>query len=168
MNQGQTAKFCSLTYRSASGELARHTLLLNVNMLQAYKKDQMRLQGLVKRSEGVEREAAEELLKSINESIEKGIGSNSKFTQKGKREAVGKNISKSKETSKSYIRAFSRQKKTLEPGKDKKESKNPVVKAKNKIRESLLRTGKIRMFSIDESLFSVVKDGQTINIQPLS
>ena len=147
INQLKTkgCRFASLTYKSkGSGEIAIHTLLLGVNLENAYRRDVEKLKEMLPTLDGISKAACEEILKSKLESLEKGIGNNSAYTQKGIWENVCPGIRK-REDGTIQIYGFSIRKKVLVKGEHKKVNSSDKTIAKQKLNK-LLRSGKFRPF----------------------
>lgn len=82
MDGNKSARFVSLLYRAKeSGELARHTILLNVNRNRCLKVDLANLTVLRPSLAGIEAQACDELIASITETLT--TGSNSQYTKAG-------------------------------------------------------------------------------------
>lgn len=81
IGSGKGAKFASLTYKvESTGEVAKHTLILGAKTEVLYKKDIAKLEDMLAGElSPAYREAAEKLLASRKESLEKGVGNNSKY-----------------------------------------------------------------------------------------
>lgn len=145
----QGCRFADLFYvAKGTGEVARHTLLLGVSLENAYRKDLAKLEAMLPSLEGVEREACEELIASLQESLAKGIGNNSQYTQKGMWKTICPGIRKEEETGKVQIYGFSIRKRVIQEGEYKVVKSRPKTIAKNKLRKQL-RSGKFRPFSFE-------------------
>jgi hypothetical protein len=87
----QGTKFVSVTYLSkGKKELARHTLLVGVDLNKVYKRDLALYKRLLKKTYELTWEyvALSELIQSLSESLSLGIGNNSRYTNKGAYENV--------------------------------------------------------------------------------
>ncbi len=157
-------RFASLTYKAkGSGEIAIHTLLLGVSLENAYKADIAKLESVVHTLQGVELEACTEMLASLKESIEKGIGNNSAYTQKGKWETVCNGIRKSENSIQIY--GFSIRKKVLVKGEFKKVNSSEKTIAKNQLRKRFrLKSSRFRPFAYDSQAMFELRANKIVNI----
>jgi hypothetical protein len=147
-----SARFASFTYSAkGTGEVARHTLRLGASVEAAYKKDLATLQRLAPKLGGVDAEACAELIASLRESLEKGVGNNSAYTNADTYLPIAKGVKIHKETGEIYVSGFSRAKVTLEAGTFKSVKSSEKTIAKNKLRKGLL-SGKIRQFALPATL----------------
>ena len=151
INQLKTkgCRFASLTYKSkGSGEIAVHTLLLGVNLKNAYIRDVEKLKEILPTLSGVDKIACEEILKSKLESLKKGIGNNSAYTQKG----IWKNVCpgiREREDKTIQIYGFSIRKKVIVKGEHKKVNSSEKTLAKKKLNK-LLRSSRFRPFVFEK------------------
>lgn len=142
------AKFISLTYKAAeSGELARHTLLLGVRLERAYQRDLAILKAKARQMDGVQLEAAQDIIKSMEESLNKGIGNNSKYTQKDVTVQIMPGIKLNINNNELYISAFSKGKTIIERGEYNHVNSSQKTLAKEAIKKEL-RMGKFRTFKL--------------------
>lgn len=159
-----SAKFASLTYRSkGSNELARHTILLGANHETAYKKDLAKLLILEPRLDGIKKQACLELIDSLKNSLEKGIGQNDNNTRKDIYEYLPvKGLKMHKETKQLYLQGYTVSKEVLENGEYKEVKSSEKTIAKNELRR-LGRLSKIREFVLSiENLKGVKINGKNI------
>lgn len=137
------AKFASLTYRAQeTGELARHTLILGASTETLYKKDIAILEALLAGDtlSALDREAAQSVLDSRRESLDKGIGNNDAYTNKDTYTYIDglPGVFMHKETGVVYVNALAEDKVVIEAGTPKKPVKSaPLTIAKNAIRQTL-------------------------------
>jgi hypothetical protein len=166
--QQATAKGCrfaSITYKAkTTGEIAKHILLLGVSLENAYKKDVAKLEGVS--YSGVKEEARKAILASLCESLKKGIGKNSAYTQKGQWETLGKGIRRNIEKGTIQVYGLSVSKRVIVKGTYKTVNSLPLTIEKNKLKKELrLRSSKFRPFVVDPT---TVKDssfnGQRLEI----
>lgn len=142
-------RFASITYKSKeTGEIARHTLLLGVNVERAYKRDLSVYKGKSARLQGVESVACGELIVSLEESLTVGIGNNSAYTCKDVYTPVAPGIKTHNETGAVYVNGFSLGKKVLQPGVYKAVKSSDKTLAKNALRK-IGKMGRFRQFVID-------------------
>lgn len=161
------AKFASFTYRSVeSGELARHTIMLGVDLRNVYVKDRAALQAMLPELDGLKREAAEAVLKSIEESLAKGLGNNSAYTHgpmKGDtyRHVEGiPGLSISTNDGSLHVKGLSVNKVVLEEGTWPVVNSRPLTIAKKEIKAGL-RQSKIRQFAL-RNLKAARLNGETL------
>lgn len=147
-----SARFASFTYQAkGTGEVARHTLRLGASVTAAYRKDLATLEKLRPTLSNVLVVACDELIASLRESLEKGVGNNSAYTCADTYVNITKGVKVHKETGEIYVSGFSRAKVTLEAGTFKTVKSSEKTLAKNKLRKGLL-SGKIRQFALPATL----------------
>ncbi len=155
------ARFASLTYTAkGTGEKARHTVQLGVSLENAYQADIATLQAKRATLQGVDAIACDELLASLRESLDKGIGNNSAYTCADTYTQIAKGIRAHKETGALYITGASIQKAVIVPGVHKVVKSSEKTIAKNALRREL-KSGKIRTFALDE-IHSAKMNGETL------
>lgn len=169
--QGVTGvQFASLTYRTkATGEKARYTIILGANLENAYKSDVAKVEAHIPTiTDPLELQAANELLTSLQNSLDKGIGNNDDFTLKGVYVATGiPSVFINSNDNVLHLRnVFVQSKVVLEEGEPRKEVKSkPLTIAKDKMKKSLgLRTNKLRQFVLDGITIAKV-NGDTITFE---
>jgi hypothetical protein len=163
------ARFISITYTNQNGETSKYTLLTGVILKSLYLSDLRSLEKLRNHLDGIKLIACNELIASIKNSLEKGIGKNDRYTLKGYFTPITANGEVSYHVSDEgvkslYLRGYSLSKTVLVKG------TYPVVKssektlAKQEIEKSLKR-GKIRTFKIDmNQIHGVRLNGMTVEI----
>lgn len=160
---GLACRFVSLLYRaSGTGELARHTILLNVKREKCLEKDLEILNKLRPTLSGVDLQACDELIKSIQASLS---GDNPEYTKKGYYSNHGEraNVVVGAQ-GQVAIRGYTVRKEVIEPGEYKSVKSAPKTIAKNKLRKQLRNT-KIREFVVKpETFLSARHNGNTISI----
>lgn len=164
LEQVTSARFASLTYRSkGTNELARHTILLGVDTLKAYKKDLAKLLILQPRLEGVKQLACQELIKSIKQSLDKGIGQNEAYTCKDVYEQTTvRGVKVHKETNELHLMGYAVSKVVIEQGEEDTTKSSEKTLAKHAISKHL-RRGKIRQFVLSlDTLQDVRINGKEI------
>jgi hypothetical protein len=163
LDGNKSARFVSLVYRAKeTGELARHTLLLNVNRNRCLKVDLANLTALRPTLTGVPAQACDELIASITETLT--TGENSQYTKAGyyAKEGNGNVLTSVKDVC--YVRGYSIRKEVIEAGTYKSVKSAPKTIAKNALRKTLKNT-KIREFRITPENFKVARaDGKAIII----
>jgi hypothetical protein len=158
IGSGKGAKFASLTYKTEStGEVAKHTLILGASTEVLYKKDIAKLEEMLAGELTVPyRLAAEQLLASRKESLEKGIGNNSKYVHSKENadtyvQADGiPGVKLHKETGVVYVMALSEDKVVLVEATNPKpptQHKTEQTAAKAKI-EYMIPSGRLRQFTL--------------------
>lgn len=158
-----SARFVSILYRSKeSGELARHTINLNVNRTRCLRRDVRVLDALRPTLTGLEAVAADELLASMRETLE--TGKNSAYTKAGYYAGEGNGNVQVSVKDVAYVRGYSVRKEVLEAGTYKTVKSAPKTLAKNKLRK-LLRNTKVREFRISPENFVAARaEGKMIFI----
>jgi hypothetical protein len=169
--QGVTGvQFASLTYRTkATEELARYTLLLGASLENAYKGDVEKVEAaLPTLTEPLEIQAARDILASLRQSLDKGIGNNEAYTLQGVYAPTGvPGVYINTNDNALHIKnVFVQTKVILEDGKPRKPvNSKPLTIAKDKLKKSLaLRTNKLRQFALDNITKAVV-NGDTITFE---
>ena len=164
------ARFASLTYTTEAGKTARYHVLLGVKMENVYKADLRTLKALRSTLDGIKLVACDELIKSISESLEKGIGNNSAYTLKGYFSNVTPNgevkLHKDDVTGQTflYIRGYVVKETVMVPGVYAKVNSSPKTLAKKDIEKGLKR-GNIRTFKINVAVLEQIKmNGTTLEI----
>lgn len=163
MDGNKSARFVSLLYRAKeTGELARHTLLLNVKRERCLKVDLANLTALRPSLTGLEAQACDELIASITETLT--TGSNSQYTKKGYYTAEGNGNVQTSVKDVCYVRGYSVGKEVLQEGTYKQVKSAPKTIAKNKLRKTLKNT-RVREFIITPANFLMARhDGKAIVI----
>lgn len=149
------ARFASVIYTNADGETARHTLVIGARVSSAYKSDLRTLHTLRPALEGIRAIACDELIASLTESLEKGIGNNSKYRLAGyfdsSENGIKTHINKNGENC-IYLQSISIKKEIIKPAPEPKKPVNSSAKtlAKKEL-EKGLKKSRIRTFTIAES-----------------
>jgi hypothetical protein len=145
------ANFASFEYTNSHGERSRYTVLLNANLTRIYKRDIAVLKKMLPQSEGLRRQAIEEILASKSHSIEVGIGNNEDYRMKDKLVNIGP-IRVHKETNEIFVNGMLLSKRVIEPGVYPKVNSRPLTLEKRQVEKSL-RSPKCRTFKLSlESL----------------
>lgn len=163
LDGNKSARFISLLYRAKeTGELARHTILLNVNRRNALARDLAVLAGKLPTLKGVFRQACEELIASITETLTKGT--NSQYTKAGYYTAEGQGNLQTSIKNVCYVRGYSVRKEVIEKGTYKAVKSSEKTLAKNSLRKALKNT-RCREFRITPENFLVARaEGKAIII----
>lgn len=134
-----SARFATVTYRAKeSGELARHTLLLNVRRERCLRVDLAALTAKLPTLTGIEAEACQELIDSISETL--NTGSNSRYTKAGYYDGRGKGNVQVSVKDVAYLRGYVTGKTVIERGTYKTVKSAPKTIAKNALRRELRNT----------------------------
>jgi hypothetical protein len=151
-----SASFASFTYTTKeTGEVAKYHLILGATTETLYAKDIVKLNRILPLLQKIGAQphvilAAQELLNSRNESLTKGIGNNSAYTNKETYEYVEgfPGVRRHKETMALYVSGLLNHKTVIQEGTPRKPVKSaPKTIAKRRI-ERLLPSGKYRMFTL--------------------
>jgi hypothetical protein len=149
------ARFASFTYESKeTGEVSRYLLLLGVDLYRLYESDRLTLAEMLPSLDGLHRDAADALLRSIDESLAKGLGNNAAYThgpQQGDTYlpvpgVPGMKLNKNDGTL--HLSGLLQSKTVIVEGTPRKPvASKPLTLAKREI-ERTLRRGKIRQFAL--------------------
>jgi hypothetical protein len=142
--------FASLCYTNAQNEEARYTVVLGGKYSNLLEKSKAELESLIPSFTGLELEAANEVMASLNKSIEahKNGKQNEDFTKANQYISIGNGLNINKTDLTLQLYGIVTKKEVVKEGEPKKVRKSsPLVVAKNKIRKSL-SIGKLREFSI--------------------
>lgn len=163
LDGNHSCRFVSLVYRAKeSGELARHTIMLNARRDSMLKHDLAALQAKRPQLDSIMAQACDELIASITETLT--TGQNSQYTKQGYYEAQGKGNLQISVNDVCYIRGYSIGKEVLEEGTHKKVNSRPLTIAKNALRKELKNT-RCREFRVTRENFQYAKhDGKVILI----
>lgn len=147
------AKFATFTYRSReTGELAKFHVTLGVDMTAMYTRDRDTLATLVPMLDGLQKDAAEALLKSIQESLAKGLGNNSQYTHGPEQGNTyvsipgAPGVKLNMNDGVLHVLAMVRRKDVLEPGTYKVVNSAPLTLAKRDLERQYLQRAKVRQF----------------------
>jgi len=163
LDGNKSCRFVSLLYRAKeTGELARHTILLNVKRENCLKVDLANLTALRPSLEGVKAQACDELIASITETLT--TGQNSQYTKAGYYTAEGNGNLQTSVKEVAYVRGYSIGKEVLEAGTYKTVKSSDKTKAKNELRKGLKNT-RVREFRITPENFVLARaEGKAIVI----
>jgi hypothetical protein len=168
MLQGVTGvQFASLTYRTkATDEVARYTLLLGASVENAYKGDIQKVEeALPTLTDALDIQAAQEIIASLRQSIDRGIGNNDAYTLQGVYTPTGiAGVFINTNDNALHLRnVFVQSKVVLAVGKPRKAVvSKPLTIAKDKLKKALgLRSNKLRQFALDNITKAKV-NGDTI------
>jgi len=155
LDGNHACRFVSLVYRAKeTGELARHTIMLNVNRRNALARDLAVLAGMLPKLAGIKRQACEELIASITETLT--TGQNSAYTKQGYYAAQGNGNVQVSVNDVCYVRGYSIGKEVLEAGTYKKVKSSEKTLAKNELRRKLKNT-RCREFRITLDNFKLAR-----------
>lgn len=151
----KSARFVSLVYRAKeSGELARHTILLNVKRENCLKVDLANLQRMLPELTGYAKVACHELIDSITETLT--TGQNSRYTKKNYYQKQGNGNALESVKNVCYIRGYHVKKEVIEEGTYKTVCSSEKTLAKNKLRK-LLKNTNCREFIISPDNFKIAR-----------
>lgn len=167
------AQFASFTYRAKeSGELAKHTVILNFSTRNVYEKDVAVVEAILANPDTDEltRIAAGELLSSLAVSLSGGIGNNPAYTHSADARGEGnetyttlfQGVKVHNITGEIYVYGLAESKTVLEAGTYKVVKSAPKTLAKKAIQKTL-RSGKIRQFALG-NVQSVRMNGDTLEL----
>jgi hypothetical protein len=151
-----SAHFASFTYTTKeTGEVAKYHLILGATTETLYAKDIVKLNRILPLLQKIGAQphviqAAQELLNSRNESLTKGIGNNSAYTNKDTYTYVDgfPGVRMHNETGALYVSGLLNHKIVIQEGTPRKPVKSaPKTIAKRRI-EKLLPSGRYRMFTL--------------------
>lgn len=128
-------RFVQLHYTAkGTGEEATHTLCLGVNLERAYRRDE-KVTRLFKPANKVEEQAKAEVLFSLRESLTKGIGNNSAYTNKGTYEHIVPGL-KIQDNGALHVYGFVIRKEVITPGVYKTVNSADLTIAKDKVKKN--------------------------------
>jgi len=156
--------FGRITYRSKeTNELSKFFVNLGVNTRNSYLSDLDTLSVLRPTLTGIVQTACDELIKSLETSLEKGIGENPAYTLKDVMvPTMIQGVFVHKDTGEIYLHVSVNSKEVLEEGTYKVVKSSEKTIEKNKLRKTL-RSGKIRTFVI-RNVESVSMKGDTLEV----
>lgn len=133
-------RFISLVYKSkGTGELARHTIALGVNLRRAYSRDVKIVQAM--RPETVlAKQARQEVLESMITSLKVGLGNNPNYNNQGLYVNLFDGVKVNRKTGQVLCYGFTIKKEVLQAGEHKEVKSKPLTIEKNKIRKHLKHT----------------------------
>ena len=142
------------------GEVSRQTILLNVNRDNSLKRDLSVLNGLLSTLDGVDKEACEELIKSIQSSLD---GYNPQYTKHGYYDGHGNGNVQTSDTSGSvYVKGYCIKKEVLVPGVYDEVKSRPKTISKNKLRKQLKNTRFREFIVTPDNLKSLSVNGRIL------
>lgn len=151
-------QFASFLYKTVTdargyGGVVQHvTLILGASTENLYEKDVAILEALVPTLKGTEKEVAEELLASRRESLSKGIGNNSAYTQANTwwipKRLRGTGLRVHRQDGHWQITALVHNRIVIDPGNPKPDTRRPRTIIKDKI-ESRLPSRRFRTYRLD-------------------
>jgi hypothetical protein len=167
-----TSSFVGFPYESEY-EKSNVVLHLGCNIEAKYRKDIATLtdarQFYVEQGDSLYIEAIDEMIASLNNSLEKGIGNNDNYTAKDTYINLAPNVKQHKDTGKLYVFGFVIQKNITEVKAERKPvNSRPKTIAKRTIeKRHNLDTPKFRQYIIDlEHISSVKVKGDRIDLMP--
>ena len=158
-------RFVGFTYESKSGyvkpEVSKFSVALHVN------KNRLAMESLeiaksIKVNGEIEEKAKTEIIKSLENTLAKGVGNNSNYTRKGSY-STDKGI-RSNDNGNLEINCLQLSRKVISEGERKTVNSRPLTIAKNAIRK-VLPYSRLRSFTIDPLKFSrVAIDGERVEL----
>lgn len=151
------AQFATFTYKKKeTGEIAKYNVILGASTHTLYKKDVPVLERLTKLLRAIKAQdhvikAADELLASRRQSLQKGIGNNDAYTQADTYDYVAglEGVRVHKETGDIYVACLVNRKEVITAGAPyKKVNSAPKTIAKNRIKY-MIPSGRFRTFALD-------------------
>lgn len=164
--QDNSTRFISIIYTNIQGDKSKYIIQPIPNMEKAYQRSLKKL-NLMRPKDEIGKIARQELISSVKESLEKGIGNNSQNTQKDVVKDHKDNIVYLPEKGTINFMAMQVSKKVIEssPVEKKKVNSSPKTIAKNAMRKKI-PIGKIRTFSIDlDKIESISCKGMKLEIK---
>ena len=162
------ARFVSFLYKAKeSGEISRFTVLLGINIDNAYSRDLKIIDKLPVQSEA-EIQAKNEIIASLKNSLANhAVGkSNDNYKLKGLYEKIGKGIKLNQDSGDLLIDAFIIKKEVIKEGEYKVVKSSLKTLAKKSLRKNL-KSGKFRNFLLTpENIAGVKIAGNVLQIQP--
>jgi hypothetical protein len=161
-------KFLSFLYQTkGTGEVAKYQINFGIDYREACKNDREALIAYTPQNE-VEAEAKEQMLKSLNETIDKGVSSS--YTQKDTFVHIGKGLKQHKETGELYIHGFLHNKEQVEPPINPKKVPNSsqLTLTKNKMKKDLsFKRERFAHFILNPSNIGGIKVcGEVVELHP--
>jgi hypothetical protein len=141
----------SFTYTSKKhNETARHTLLTGINYQKLLQKSIEKLQRLIPTFRGIKRQAADEVLASLQKSLEahKAGTQSDDYTKKGQYAHVANGVNINLNDNSIQVFGLAHRKVVLVPGVYPPVNSRPLTIAKNEVRD-LLPISKFREFALD-------------------
>lgn len=166
-------KFVSFPYESkGTGEVANYLLNIGVSIENLYRKDITTLTDLLPTLTGDHLSVAQEILDSLNESLEKGIGNNSRYVHSAENADTYTNlegfpgVKVHNETGDIYVSGILVRKTVIVEGTYKEVKSRPRTLIKKEL-EKGLRKSKYRQFAIpmgDGRIMAPKVDGETLEL----
>lgn len=165
-----SAQFASLTYvTKKSGETARYTVNLGFSYLQCLEKSVLELEISMRDFTGLKKQAAEEVMASLQESISKHKQGeqNEAYTKKGQYIHLHNGLNINKNDGTLQLFGLKHSKVTLVEGTFKPVNSKPMTILKNEIRATL-PIGNFREFALDiNNILTVRMNGDTLEFYNL-
>jgi hypothetical protein len=177
LSVSKTSQFIGITYTSKSGrvkpETSRMVINTNVDLNRVYREDIETLKNHRETlTDDLEITVCDELINSLETSLEKGIGNNPNYTRKGTTESINgtlrKVFTKDGEFYGVEILGLIRSKVVLVEGEYKKVNSRPKTILKNKMKKQLnLGTSKIRCLRVNlDNIGGVRHNGDVVELIP--
>lgn len=157
-------KFVAFEYQNKN-ERQAVIVLLGANLENVYSRDILALENALNfETDSLRIAVIREVIDSMRESLDKGIGNNSKYTNADTYEHIGANMKIHKETGELYVTGFVVRKTTLEilQPYDKKNSSEKTL-AKDNVKRKYTRMAKFRQYIIKpENMLKVSANGNRL------
>lgn len=143
-------KFVSFQYENEY-EKAQVTLLVGVNLNSVYERDLRALKSAQSmETDPIRKQAIDELVASVENSLSKGIGNNDDYTKKNVYTAIGNNVKQHVENGNLYVSGFVIRKNVIEvKAQRKKVNSSDKTIAKNSLRKRYTRMANFREYILD-------------------
>lgn len=143
-------KFVSFQYENEY-EKAQVTLLVGVNLNSVYERDLRALKSAqAMETDPIRKQAIDELVASVENSLSKGIGNNDDYTKKNVYTAIGNNVKQHVENGNLYVSGFVIRKNVIEvKAQRKKVNSSDKTIAKNSLRKRYTRMANFREYILD-------------------
>ena len=174
LSEKNSSQFIGLTYTSKTGlitpQTARYVINTNVNLKRVYAEDIKTLKAhLETLTTDLEIQVCNELIKSLETSLERGIGNNPNFTRKNHVKRIDgtlRKVIRRDNTEGIEILGLIRSKVVLIKGEYKKVNSRPKTLVKNKMKKDLdLGTSKIRSLSVNlDTIKGIRHNGDVIEL----
>lgn len=157
-----SAQFCYLRYTNEAKETSTYKLLLNTNFMKMYEDDLQTLENMTVSTE-IEKQAKEELVKSVQKAIDTEFQHEKNPTKN--MTTIHKSIKFHDEKDEMYLHCVSLEKKIHVPGEYKTVNSSEKTIVKNKIKKNL-KQSKIRFFRINlNQIERIATNGKRIVIK---
>lgn len=161
----QGVRFANITYKNRQGEISKYHVNLGVAVENVYRADLETLKTFFP-TNPIEKQALDSISESLRESLDRGIGNNSKYVHKETYEHLS-NIPGCKvhlQTGEIHLLCMVEKKTVLVPGSPKKPVNSSTLTIAKKQIDKQLRRGKIREFRLNE-ISRLAANGEILEIE---